>query len=94
MGDNFQPFIYGQTNFPLKMAVQHDIKLIMYGENGEVEYGGNMKYAESPVKEMTHYDNIMFSGISPESLIDREGVTQSEIAPYLGPSKKKLKNAR
>ena len=75
MGDNFQPFIYGQTNFPLKMAVQHDIKLIMYGENGEVEYGGNMKYADSPVKEMTHYDNIMFSGMSPARL-DRRGSIQ------------------
>jgi N-acetyl sugar amidotransferase len=96
MGDNFQPFAYGQTNFPLKMAVQHDIKLVMYGENGEVEYGGNMKYAESPVKEMTHYDNIMFSGISPERLKDlaEEGLTQSEIAPYLGPSKKKVEESK
>jgi hypothetical protein len=33
-----------QTNFP-KFAVQHDIPLIMYGENGEVEYGGDMKNA-------------------------------------------------
>ena len=89
MGDNFLPFIYGQTNFPLKMAVQHDIKLIMYGENGEVEYGGNMKYAESPMKEMTHYDNIMFSGMSPANLIE-EGVSKSEIAPYLGPTKKEV----
>ena len=93
LGDNFQPFIYGQNNFPLKMAVQHDIKLIMYGENGEVEYGGDMKYSESPVKVMTHYDNVMFSGISPENLIE-EGVTESEIAPYLGPSKKKVEECK
>lgn len=93
LGDNFQPFIYGQTNFPLKMAVQHDIKLIFYGENGEVEYGGDMKHSESPLKVMTHYDNIMFSGISPESLIE-EGVTESEIAPYLGPSKKKVEECK
>ena len=31
-----------------------NIKLIMYGENGEVEYGGDMKYANSPLKKMTH----------------------------------------
>ena len=61
----------------------------MYGENGEVEYGGNMKYAESPMKEMTHYDNIMFSGMSPANLIE-EGVSKSEIAPYLGPTKKEV----
>src|SRR4029079_1435995 len=42
-GDPFQPFIYGVTNFPLRMAVTHGISLIMYGENGEVEYGGDMK---------------------------------------------------
>ncbi len=31
LGDNFQPFIYGQTNFPLKVAVQNGVSLIMYG---------------------------------------------------------------
>jgi hypothetical protein len=45
MGDAFQPFIYGQTNVPLKIAVQHNASLIMHGKNGEVEYGGNMKNA-------------------------------------------------
>ena len=43
VGDPFQPFIYGQTNFPLHMAVKYKVPLIMYGENGEVEYGGDMK---------------------------------------------------
>ncbi|HNE25442.1 MAG TPA: N-acetyl sugar amidotransferase, partial [Leptospiraceae bacterium] len=31
LGDPFQPFIYGQTNFPMHMAVNHGIQLIMYG---------------------------------------------------------------
>ena len=35
LGDPFQPFIYGQYNFPLSIAVQNNISLIMYGENGE-----------------------------------------------------------
>ena len=39
LGDPFQPFIYGQTNFPLQVSVLQGIPLIMYGENGEVEYG-------------------------------------------------------
>jgi len=45
LGDPFQPFIYGQTNFPLQISVKYGIPLIMYGENGEVEYGGDMKNA-------------------------------------------------
>ena len=36
MGDNFQPFVYGQTNFPMHAAIQNNVKLIFYGENGEV----------------------------------------------------------
>ena len=39
LGDPFQPFIYGQTNFPMHMAIKYGVELIMYGENGEVEYG-------------------------------------------------------
>ena len=92
LGDNFQPFIYGQTNFPLKMAYQHNIKLIMYGENGEVEYGGNMKYAHSPKKVMTHYDNLFFSGVMPEDMA-KEGISKAEIAPYLGPTKKQVEDS-
>ena len=33
LGDPFQPFIYGQTNFPLQTAVRYQVPLIMYGEN-------------------------------------------------------------
>src|SRR5579883_1616372 len=43
LGDPFQPFIYGQKSFPIRIATQFGIPLIMYGENGEVEYGGDSK---------------------------------------------------
>jgi N-acetyl sugar amidotransferase len=90
MGDNFLPFVYGQTNFPLKIAIQNEVNLIMYGENGEVEYGGDMSLAESPEKDMTHYDNIFFSNKSP---IDWEGdgITKQEIYPYMGPTLNTIK---
>ena len=89
MGDNFLPFIYGQTNFPLKIAVQHNISLVMYGENGEVEYGGDMKLAYSPIKDMSHYDNIFFSNMSPKDW-EKEGISNKEIASYLGPTKQQI----
>ena len=41
VGDPFQPFIYGQVSFLVKMALKFDVKLIMDRENGEVEYGGD-----------------------------------------------------
>ncbi len=50
LGDPFQPFIYGQYNFPLQIAAKYKIPLIMYGENGEVEYGGDMKNADKATR--------------------------------------------
>jgi len=85
MGDNFQPFIYGQTNFPLKMAVQHNVSLIMYGENGEVEYGGDMKNAYKPTRDIKDHDRQYFSGKSPE-FWESHGVSKIDIYPYIPPS--------
>lgn len=62
MGDPFQPFIYGQTNFPIQVAKSYGVNLIMYGENGEVEYGGDQTLAESPIKEITKASQHYFSG--------------------------------
>jgi N-acetyl sugar amidotransferase len=85
LGDPFQPFIYGQTNYPMQMALKHNVKLIMYGENGEVEYGGNMKNALKPQRDykadhVKHY----FSGLAPEMLVDY-GISKNELSPYLAP---------
>lgn len=90
LGDPFQPFIYGQYNFPLQVAVKYKIPLIMYGENGEVEYGGDMKNAYKPTRDYhgdqkKHY----FSGLEPKDLI-KYGINQKDLIPYLAPSLKEL----
>lgn len=84
LGDPFQPFIYGQTNFPLKMAVNYKVSLIMYGENGEVEYGGDMKNAFRPTREIQDHDKHYFSGMPPEFWLEH-GLTEKDISPYGAP---------
>jgi len=84
LGDPFQPFIYGQTNFPLHMAVKHDVQLIMYGENGEVEYGGNMKNAFRPDRDVQDHDEHYFSGLPPEFWAEH-GVSLSDLYPFMAP---------
>jgi len=91
LGDPFQPFIYGQKNFPLNMATMYDVPLVMFGENGEVEYGGDMKNADSPTHDTSgdmvkHY----FSGISPEDW-KRHGVGEKELKVYTGPTAEMMK---
>ncbi len=84
LGDPFQPFIYGQANFPLQMAVKYNVSLIMYGECGEVEYGGDMDNALTPIRKIENHDRHYFSGLPPEFWL-QHGVTQSEINPFLSP---------
>jgi N-acetyl sugar amidotransferase len=91
LGDPFQPFIYGQTNFPLQIAVKYKIPLIMYGENGEVEYGGSMKNAFKPTRDYQDDHKIhYFSGLEPNDLI-QYGIDQTDLAAYLSPSIDELK---
>lgn len=90
LGDPFQPFIYGQTNFPLQMAVMHDVQLIMYGENGEVEYGGDMKNAFRPTRDILDHDNHYFSGLPPEFWV-RHGVSLPDLYPFMAPRFEEIK---
>jgi len=86
MGDPFQPFIYGQTNFPLHMSVKYGIPLVMYGEDGEAEYGGAVtepRATRSPADHTQHY----FSGKPPE-FWTQHGVSQAELKPFMPPEYK------
>ena len=78
LGDPFQPFIYGQTNFPVRIAKAFGATLIMYGENGEVEYGGDDTEADSSKKDGRNKDKHYFSGLSLDSWLDL-GFTQRDL---------------
>jgi N-acetyl sugar amidotransferase len=84
LGDPFQPFIYGQANFPLHMAVKYNVQLIMYGENGEVEYGGDMKNALRPTRDIQDHDGHYFSGLPPEFWTEH-GVSLADLYPFRAP---------
>jgi len=90
-GEPFQPFIYGQINFPLQVAVNHGISLIMYGENGEVEYGGDMKNAMSPTREVSDHSKHYFSGMPPEYW-EEHGLGLADLLPFMQPEINKVKN--
>lgn len=87
VGDPFQPFIYGQKAFPMAMAIKYDCPLIMYGEDGEVEYGGDSKATgrsghDASDDLIKHY----FSGLGPLEWT-KHGVRADDLLPYLPPSR-------
>lgn len=91
IGDPFLPFIFGQNNMPLQVAQQFDIPLIFYGENSEVEYGGNMADAYNPTRDWEKKNSsILMSGVPPETFL-RHGISQNDLRPYLPPSTESLK---
>jgi N-acetyl sugar amidotransferase len=93
MGDPFQPFIYGVKSFPIRTAVQHGIKLIMYAEDGEVEYGGETKNAERGTIDLeADMTRQYFSNFPPEHWM-QFGVSRSDLQPYQMPDAALIKAA-
>lgn len=90
LGDPFQPFIYGQANFPLHMALKYKVQLIMYGENGEVEYGGDMKNAFRPDRDIQDHNKHYFSGLAPEFWAEH-GVSLADLYPFMAPKFEDIK---
>ena len=87
MGEPFQPFIYGQVNVPLRIAKAYDIGLILDGENGEVEYGGDDDSEDST--GFNNDDSVEYwqSGMPVENWLDF-GYKQSELYVYQPPKDK------
>ena len=90
IGDPFQPFILGQMNFPLTMAVKYKIPLIMYGENGEAEYGGDASKADKPTRDINDFDKFYFSKRPAKDWVSKK-VSLKDIAHFLGPNISEIK---
>jgi len=91
MGEPFQPFIYGQMAFPLRMAVLYQIPLIFYGENGEAEYGGDVYNQDACRYDLSaELDRHCFSGIRPE-FFKRHGISDGDLSPFFPPTPEQLK---
>lgn len=88
-GDPFMPFIFGQYNAPLKMAVDHNVKLVMYGENSEVEYGGSMKHAYHPDVPIKDVELMNMHGFTID-VMRKHGITDSDLQIYRRPSQESL----
>ncbi|HDZ73719.1 MAG TPA: N-acetyl sugar amidotransferase [Aurantimonas coralicida] len=72
-GDPFQPFVYGQLAWPMWAAVDRDVGLVMYGENGEAEYGGDPAANDKPCWDTKDWDRVYSKGAGIEALL-AEGV--------------------
>tara|TARA_Y100000994_G_scaffold224761_2_gene206670 strand:+ start:8099 stop:9376 length:1278 start_codon:yes stop_codon:yes gene_type:complete len=95
----FQPFIIGQKNIALKMAVLYDVEAVFYGEN-EAEYGNNIEQYNIPFRKLEHcvvdddtdFNNFLISGVTVKDLISKYNLTIDDLEPYLPLKRSQLQN--
>ena len=95
LGHPFQPFIIGQRVVGPKIAIDYNIKLVMYGEN-VAEYGNNIEDNYSPLMDPSlitcfdfnrhSLDEFLIAGQSLASLIADFDFTYNDLLPYKSPS--------
>ena len=103
LGDAFHVFVLGQVYFPIHMALKFNIKLIFYGENGEVEYAGDPKLVDKPFIDLfenkswrkgylkgTSLEDLVEYGIENTSYINKEDINMSELKFYQPPNEKEM----
>lgn len=100
LGDAFHMFVLGQICFPFHLAVKLGIKLVFYGENGELEYAGDPGLEDKPYKPSKEWISQYFKGSSFEELLkyglenkdylSKEDFLKSDLIFYSPPSEEIL----
>lgn len=83
----FQPFMIGQKGLAPKMSALFNIPLVFFGEN-EAEYGNPMGDSSSAQRDWSYFtagdkSQIYLGGTSFKDLIDKFGVHEYELQPYM-----------
>ena len=87
----FQPFIIGQRNIAPKLALQHNIKFIMYGEN-QAEAHNKLEENETSLMNHKHFTadpstEIYLGGLALKDWIEK-GVSKEALSHYMPIQKK------
>ena len=94
VGDHEWPNHLGIFTFPIRVAVQMKIPLIIWGENSQLEYGGpkaaRMK-SELNRRWLEEFGGLL--GHRIEDMVGVDGITPEDLVSYQYPSDEELKRA-
>jgi N-acetyl sugar amidotransferase len=91
IGDISWPEHIGINTIPIRVAVQYGVKLIIWGENSQNEYGGPATARES--QHLTWewlMQFAMFTGMRVSDVIGQEGITERDMLLYRYPTEEEL----
>jgi len=83
------PFVVGISTVTIKVAIKFNIPFIMYGEEGESEYGGKMTQAYKSKINREYLVNYYYSGHDPLEYL--ENFEKGELKWWMLPSEEELK---
>ncbi len=92
VGDISWPEHVSIFTIPVRIAVQFNVPLIIWGENSQNEYGGPAAQAKDSVltrRWLEEFGGML--GLRVSDLVGQEGITQRDIIGYTYPSDEELK---
>ena len=69
IGNHCEAFGRGQVSYVFHLALDLGIKLVMFGENGELEYGGTLKNKNKPGQPIENWVEIYHKGSRTDEII-------------------------
>ncbi len=91
---------YGQPQFPwmhcvqvaaLKTAISYNIPLIMWGEEGETEYGGTKKIKNTPTYDAEYIIGVYLSGVNFNQYLKK--FSENQLFWWLFPTGEEIRRA-
>ncbi len=99
LGNHFEAFGRGQMSYPFHVANELNIKLVMYGENAELEYGGTLKNKNKYGQPIEDFVDLYHKGSTTSELIEngrkigfikKEEINHPSLKYYTLPKKEEL----
>lgn len=91
VGDISWPEHVGIFTIPVRAAVQYNVRLLVWGENSQNEYGGPAAASENHVlnrRWLEEFGGLL--GMRVSDLIGLEGIEARDLIPYTYPSDEEL----
>ena len=89
MGFPYWGWLVSIQSAPIKVAMAHNINLIFYGEDGEVEYGGTTETSKDPIYDINYQKKVYLEG-GYEKVFNAAKLTKSALHFFEFPSDGKV----
>jgi N-acetyl sugar amidotransferase len=92
VGDISWPEHVSIFTIPVRVAVQYNIPLLIWGENSQNEYGGPAAATENNVLDrrwLEEFGGLL--GMRVSDMVGIDGITEQDMLPYIYPTDEELK---